>query len=93
MERCRGRPATAWGELCALVFVLAFGGCSQGTEAPSTARVPVPECEAYAARIALCFHRDDARIGIETVAPSQTERERLARSCIASLERLNDACR
>lgn len=86
-------------ELAGFLALLApCAGCSgsKSTAAPEDHQgggLSVPECEAYAAKVAECFHRDDARAAIAVVAQDDAERTRLAQTCSSNLQRLRTACR
>jgi hypothetical protein len=80
--------------LTSMSIWLAGIGCSAPKDSSfSDAGLTVPECEAYAAKVASCFHREDARASVVTVAATPKERDDLARGCTANLQRLNGACR
>lgn len=79
----------------AVVLPLALlTACSSSHAGPGNGGdLRVPECEAYAQRVASCFHRDDLAGVIATRAHSEEERDRIRAVCSLNLQRLTAACR
>lgn len=88
--------ASGWGVLLAAftlaVAMIACGG--HGSSSSHGGPEPIPECDAYAHKLASCTGRP-SNVGEQMAAKATTvaDRARLRDVCVQNLQRLNQACR
>ncbi len=88
----------SWLRGILVVFAASSLGCGSKGGEQQADRGSIPECDAYAARLAVCLGREQPAVthaeaqAVSLVSADDAQRARMKTTCARDLERLKSSC-